>query len=159
MRLILVRHAMPEVDPAVPPHRWQLGPAGRAAARSLRLPPHARLVASDEPKAAETLRHAGPVRCDARFGEVRRTPAWRPDHRELARAYVDGAAHDGWEPHAAVVARFDAALAAHADTDVLVVGTHGMALTCWLAAHGRIDGPPGEFWAALSFPDLVEVPR
>jgi broad specificity phosphatase PhoE len=162
VRLLLIRHAMPELDPAVPPHRWRLGERGHIAARALRLPPGASLVASDEIKAIETVRAASggaDVRPDAGFAEVRRPAAWRPDHKILARAYVDGAHHDGWEPRAEVVARFDAAITRHAvpGPAVLVVGTHGMALTCWLAAHGRITGTPGAFWAALAFPDVVEV--
>jgi hypothetical protein len=28
VRLVLVRHAMPVIDPAVPAERWQLGPHG-----------------------------------------------------------------------------------------------------------------------------------
>jgi hypothetical protein len=32
--VILVRHAMPEVRPEVPAERWELGEAGRAAARA-----------------------------------------------------------------------------------------------------------------------------
>ena len=59
-RLVLVRHAMPEVRPDVPAARWHLGEDGRLAARNLRhaLPEHAYLVASDEPKAIETLAEA-----------------------------------------------------------------------------------------------------
>ena len=195
-----MRHAMPDVDPAVPPQRWRLGPAGTTAAAALRLPPRSVLVASDEPKAAETVRlAAGPdapgdtddrdtiavshlaagrgmlgdaadgcdsdpggrrVVTDARFGEVRRPAGWHPDHRARARAYVEGAEHDGWEPRSRVVARFTAAIAEHAARAAgrpLVVGTHGMAMTCWLAAHRQITGAPGDFWAALAFPEIVEV--
>ena len=230
MRLLLVRHAMPEMDPAVPPDRWRLAPAGRAAAAALRLPPHALLTASDQPKAVETVRLAsghpppgppgtpvrqdgpaasspdgvrgvatrdaarerrhrdgdrdvptrdrgrdGPGRAgarerldrdggsvlrDSRFAEVRHPPRWRPDHRALARAYVEGTAHDGWEPRHQVVARFGAAVAAHAaraGDRPLVVGTHGMAMTCWLADRRLLTVPPGEFWSALAFPQIVEV--
>jgi hypothetical protein len=32
-----------------------------------------------------------------------------------------------------------------------------MALTTWLAARGLIIDPPGAFWAALTFPDVVTV--
>jgi hypothetical protein len=81
MRLVLVRHAMPEIDPTVPAHRWRLGADGRAAART-----------------------PGPL-----------LPA-------------------GAYP---------------------VVGTHGMAMTVWLAT--RVDLDPAEFWAALRFPDMIEV--
>jgi broad specificity phosphatase PhoE len=158
-RVLLVRHAMPEAVAQVAARDWQLSAQGRAAARSLRLPADALLVASDEPKAAQTLHEAtggAPVLVDPGFGEVRRPHEWMPDHRERARAYVDGVQHDGWEPRAAVVARFDAAIARHAAPGrTLVVGTHGMAATAWLAARTAIE--PGPFWAALRFPDIVEI--
>nr|WP_221377471.1 hypothetical protein [Actinoplanes polyasparticus] len=121
-------------------------------------------MASTEPKAAETLRAAaiggGPVLQDAGFDEVRRPHEWRDDHRERARAYVGGATHPGWEPQPHVAARFTAAIARHAalaGAGPLVVGTHGMALTTWLAARSLITDPPGAFWAALTFPDVVTV--
>ncbi|SNY45018.1 histidine phosphatase family protein [Paractinoplanes atraurantiacus] len=162
--MIFVRHAMPVLDPAVPPARWHLGDEGRAAARLLRLPRDAYLVASDEPKAVETLRHAvpgAPVHQDPGFAEVHRPAAWQPDHRTLARAYVAGThVPDGWEPPAAVTARFDAAVDRHrarAGTRLLVVATHGMALTCWLTAHALITADPARFWAGLRFPDLIEI--
>ncbi|MDY7087044.1 MAG: histidine phosphatase family protein [Actinomycetota bacterium] len=153
--LILVRHAMPVTDPAVPPHRWHL-----AAPCSLTFPRGAYLVAGSEPKAAQTLSFDRPVPQDPGFDEVRRPFAWRDDHREQARAYVDGLAHPGWEPHSSVVARFDAALIRHAALAAgrpLVAGTHGMALTCWPAALIPGGVTAGEFWAGLGFPDVVEL--
>lgn len=163
--MFLVRHAMPEVDPAVPPEAWRLGADGVAAARALDLPPDAYLVASTESKAAETLRAAVPgghVGQDAGFDEVRRPHEWRDDHQERAHAYVQGALHPGWEPQSEVAARFTAAVARHAaraGAHPLVVGTHGMALTTWLADRRLIAGAPGAFWAGLAFPDIVTVGR
>ena len=160
-RLMLIRHALPDAVPEIPARDWQLSADGRLAARALRdrLPPSALLVASDEPKAAETLREASggaPVLTDPGFGEVHRPDEWVSDHRDRARAYVQGARHPGWEPQPQVVARFEAAVQRHATTGrVLVIGTHGMAATVWLAAHTTID--PGPFWAALAFPDLLAV--
>ena len=57
-RLILVKHAMPEIDPQLPAPRWPLSPAGREASvvlakRLARYRP-TRVVTSVEPKAAET---------------------------------------------------------------------------------------------------------
>src|SRR5689334_20896369 len=99
MRVVLVRHAMPALDRAVPPQLWRLGPEGEAAARNLQLPAGPYLVASTEPKAAETLRAAAgadPIRQDAGFDEVHRPAEWRDDHRARARAYVEGVTHPGW---------------------------------------------------------------
>ena len=57
-KLILIKHASPEVVAGVPPEQWRLSDAGRAACPRLAeaLRPHAPsvVVASDEPKASET---------------------------------------------------------------------------------------------------------
>jgi broad specificity phosphatase PhoE len=158
--LILVRHAMPAIDPAVPPAQWHLGPEGLVAAARLRLPAGALLVASAESKAQQTLAHAGPVVADPGFNEVtRENEPWDGPFRELRRSYVEGSQHPGWELQSAVVARFEAgvkAWLAKAGSRDLVVATHGMAMTVWLRSRGYVKDP-GEFWAALKFPDLVPV--
>jgi broad specificity phosphatase PhoE len=159
---------MPDVQPDVPAREWHLGDDGRVAARNLGqiLPPRAHLVASDEPKAVETLTEASgrsDVAIDAGFGEVRRpnAPSGRT-HRALAAAYLGGAAHAGWEPHSSVVRRFHAAVLRHLDAlsvggEAVVIGTHGMAMTMWLFARVRPDGDRAGFWATLEFPDVVVV--
>jgi broad specificity phosphatase PhoE len=82
---------MPNVQPDVPAREWHLGDDGRGAARNLgqMLPARARLVASDEPKAVETLAEASgrsDVVIDSGFGEVRRPNAPSGQiHRALAR--------------------------------------------------------------------------
>jgi len=166
-RLVLVRHAMPELDPAVPSTWRRLGEAGRAAARALRplLPGSAYHVASDEPKAVQTLRElAGhhDVATDPGFAEVHHRYVWAADHgyRALAYAYLEGVCHEGWEPHALVAARFDAAVVRHAAAAgdrMLVVGTHGLAPTVWLASRMRVEPSPARFWAALRWPELIDV--
>jgi 2,3-bisphosphoglycerate-dependent phosphoglycerate mutase len=168
-RFILIRHAMPNVDADVPPHRWQLGVEGRAAAASLReaLPDNAYLVASDEPKAVETIREIAGHRdipMDQGFAEVRRRKFWKTDeeYRDLARSYLEGVEHPAWEAHQAVVDRFDAALTRNAARAAdagraLVVGTHGMAMTLWLASRKLIEPANTAFWEALGFPDLIDV--
>lgn len=149
---------MPAACAEVPARDWPLSADGLAAARRLQLPAGALLVASDERKAAQTLQAARPgaeVVIDAGFGEVRRPDEWVDDHRERARAYVEGTRRAGWEPHDQVVARFEAAAGRHAAPGrTLVVGTHGMAATLWVASRRPIDR--GAFWAALRFPDLIE---
>ena len=169
VRLVLVRHAMPVIDPAVPPGRWQLGPDGRAAARDLRplVVGPAYYVASTEPRAVQTLQEiAGRtgVRTGAGLVEVRRPHVWSDTstYRRTARSYVEGTLPDGWEPHDRVVGRFDRAVARHAaaataQAITLIVGTHGMAATIWLASRYHLEPDPAQFWAALRFPDLIEV--
>jgi broad specificity phosphatase PhoE len=153
--LVLVRHAMPVVEPLMLPDRWVLGDEGRAAAARLALPHGARLVASGEPKAVQTLEHAGEVTSDPRFNEVRRVEPFSDDFRQARRAYVDGVDHPDWEARREVVARFEEGIAACPDRP-LVVASHGMAMTLWLTARiGLAD--PGEFWADLRFPDALVI--
>jgi broad specificity phosphatase PhoE len=122
-------------------------------------------VASDEPKALQTLQEMSvdhEVVAEPGLREVRRPHAWSDDYRSQARAYVDGICHDGWEPHAQVVARFEAAVGRHAhiaaaQQRTLILCSHGMALTVWLASRLRLVPTPVDFWADLRFPDLVHV--
>jgi broad specificity phosphatase PhoE len=159
--LILVRHAVPAHGPDTPPHEWRLGEDGRGAAEELvrQLPADAHLVASTEPKAAETLAPAGPVITDRRFNEVSRVEAFSDDFSVLRRAYVEGADLPDWEPRDEVAQRFDDGVSAQisaADGHPLVVASHGMAMTLWLTARIGL-GDPGRFWADLRFPDMHMV--
>jgi broad specificity phosphatase PhoE len=161
--LYLVRHAMPQIDPAADPATWPLGAGGRAAARQLsrRLPAGAFLVASDEPKAWQTLDPGGErgVPQDARLREVRRTEEFNDDFRRVRRSYVSGAVIAGWEPQIEVACRFAAAIEAatdHAGGRDVVVASHGMAMTVWLTQAISLP-EPGEFWAGLRYPDLLAV--
>jgi broad specificity phosphatase PhoE len=161
--LYLVRHAMPAVDPTADPSTWPLSDQGRAAARDLAqlLPADALLLASDEPKAWQTLALSGErgVTRDRRLGEVRRPERFSDDFRVGRRRYVSGEALPGWEPQRAVADRFAAAVADAVRTagprDV-VLASHGMAMTIWLT--GTVGLPdPAAFWAGLRFPDLFRV--
>jgi broad specificity phosphatase PhoE len=159
--LYLVRHAMPAFSPDVPPDRWPLDDDGRRAAAALVLPPDALLVSSTEPKARQTLEPAGPVVTDARFDEVRRDEPFHGDYRARRRAYVGGTDHPGWEPRERAVARFAAgvhAWRARAGGRALVVCTHGMVMTLWLASVADLPDPAG-FWAGLGLPDVIEIGR
>lgn len=83
-RLILVRHAMPAIDPQTPAELWHLGDQGRAAARALRplLAEPAYYVASTEPKAVETLQEiAGDL--SVHTARVRRSTPSAPVERRL----------------------------------------------------------------------------
>src|SRR5688500_3431862 len=115
-RILLVRHAMPELKPAVDPAEWVLGPAGVEAARRLGalLPADAVLVSSDEPKALATLAAAAPGRsitAEPGLREVRRPrEPFDDSFREPRLAYVSGRPPAGWEPPAEVAARVQAAV-------------------------------------------------
>jgi broad specificity phosphatase PhoE len=152
---------MPALDPEIPPEHWELDAAGWRGAETLKhvIPPDAMLVSSQEPKARQTLEPAGPVFTDARFDEVVRNEPYHGDFRARRRAYLTGAGHPGWEPREQVVARFDAGIKhwrLRAATRPLVVATHGMALTLWLA--DAVDlADPTSFWDGLRLPDMFEV--
>jgi broad specificity phosphatase PhoE len=126
-----------------------------------RLPADARLVASEERKAWQTLGGGENVVRDRRFNEVSRVEPWEGDFRRLRRAYVEGVDHVGWEPRHEVVKRFEEGVAeqrASAGERLLLVATHGMAMTVWLTARlGLAD--PGGFWEDFQFPDahLVDI--
>lgn len=148
---------MPSYGPESPPHEWELGEDGRAAARRLAavLPRDARLVASSEPKAFQTLAPMGQMPTDPRFDEVARVEPWEGEYRRLRHEYVSGFDHAGWEPRAAVAVRFEAAVREHLDAAQgrpLIIATHGMAMTVWLTSR-RMLADPAEFWAQLRFPD------
>lgn len=164
--LFVVRHALPDTDPAVPPEHWPLGPESREAARRLAraLPPAALVLSSDETRAAHTAAElvavgGGRVELDARLREARRPSRWYPDYRERAHRYVLGQVYSGWEPHETVARRFDAAVQTALKSPryaPLVIVSHGLALTLWLQGAGAVaDG--GAFWKALTFPDAWRV--
>lgn len=160
--LILVRHAPPAATPNRPPQTWALSDDGHAAAMRLvaALPADAYLVSSAEPKAWQTLEgeRLSVIR-DARFNEVARDEPWDGDFRTRRRAYVEGAEHPGWETQAAVAERFDAGVAdrlAEANGRPVVIASHGMAITTWLASRVGLS-EPGEFWSRLRFPDAHSV--
>lgn len=168
-RLLIVRHAMPAVDRAVSAEQWSLSADDRAAARMIRLVVlgPAYFVASPEPKAVQTLQEiAGSedVRTDQGFAEVSRPHLWSDaaTYRATARSYLTGPLPTGWEPQRQVARRFDRAVAVHAAAaatraSTLVIGTHGLAPTIWLASRLRLEPDPERFWMALSFPDLIAV--
>ncbi|MEV0900816.1 histidine phosphatase family protein [Actinoplanes sp. NPDC049802] len=161
MKLFLVRHAMPAFAPDVHTAAWNLSSEGRREARKLArtLPTGALLVASQEPKARQTLEPAGAVHSDERFGEVARDEPYEGDFRARRRAYVAGTDYAGWEPRDQVSARFAEGVRfwiARAGERPLVIASHGMALTLWLTTTiGLAD--PGAFWTGLRLPDLLAV--
>ena len=113
---------------------------------------------SGQPKTDETgaiiaLRRGLRTAVDERFAEVDQSASgWIEDYRMTARAYLRTGTSPGWEPHKSVVSRFDAAISDFivASGDV-VIATHGLAPSLWLASRTSIDLLP--FWEALTFPD------
>lgn len=173
--LILVKHSLPIVVPGVPPARWVLADEGRARCAALadHLRPYhpARIVASDEPKAAETARllagHLGdpappPLDPDLREHERRPadffadTPAFHDAVRRLF-AQPDDLAF-GTETAGAAGSRFAAAVDRHlaaTPTGTLIVVAHGTVISLFAAARASLD--PFPLWRSLDLPSYLAL--
>ncbi|MFC4786715.1 histidine phosphatase family protein [Nocardioides sp. MAHUQ-72] len=169
MTLFLVRHGRSAPRPGVPPHEWELDPAGFddvwALRESGRLPAGAVWFSSPEPKATATAQlltegEVGVV--DALREHVRDSPDWIDDFTgTVVRAFAapDVPAYDGWEPLAAcrdrVLRAVRGILSAHAGEDVVLVG-HG---TAWTALVAELTGSEPDLarWRALGMPDVIVV--
>ena len=170
--LILVKHAMPEIDPRLPASRWPLSPAGREASvvlakRLARYRP-ARVVTSIEPKAAET----GAIVAGALGLPVSSAPglhehdqgdvpfmgieAWnaavaeifaRPNEVVLGRESANDAGD-----------RFASAVTVVRDEfpdDRVVIVAHGRVISLAVAIANGIDG--FSLWRRLGLPSFVVV--
>lgn len=170
MRLFVVRHASPRVDPQADPVRWALSERGQQEARALAGVAAAWAVeavyTSTERKAADTalavaaatgaplwqapgleeLRVAGWVANADAFNDLVRAIFAKPD------VSVQGA-----EPAAAAVRRFsDVVDAVASKHEVAVVVSHGRILSAWLAAVGAVDDA-FTLWRAMPLPAYAEV--
>jgi broad specificity phosphatase PhoE len=169
--VVLVKHALPELEAGVAPRHWTLGRRGEEGARRLALELRrfgpCRLEHSPEPKArrsAELVALELGIERHERggFEEID-----RPAQPILSRA--EHAAHNAGlfaQPARAVVgnesaeqalARFESALAAALlDTpagEPLVVVTHGTVIALLVAAHNPVDG--FALWQRLQCPSFV----
>lgn len=174
-KLILIKHARPQVDEGVPSHEWGLSDEGRQACRRLagavRGHDPAAIITSREPKARETGRLLGeamgkPVTESAGLEEHDRSnvPMMPPnrfismmalffkqrDRLVLGRETADQAAR---RFHTAI----DSVLAAHSAGNVAVV-THGTVLALFVAEHGAAD--PFVLWREMGLPSLcvLQIP-
>ena len=172
--LVLVKHARPEVRAGVPAARWDLSDAGRAAcgplARALAPWRPEALIASEEPKAAETARLAAQslgVPCwtapglhehdrtgapyfadDANFQAAVEELFSRPDEQVYGRETAS-------EALARFSAALDTAVAAYASQSVAVVA-HGTVIALYVAQLWGLDARAGyDLWARLDLPSLV----
>lgn len=168
-RLILVRHAHPVVQPAVPSREWRLSDEGRAAAVVLaeRLRPHgvAAVVSSVEPKAWETaaiLAQRLGVPCSAVAGlhEHERDGAPFLSAEQFQATMRDLFAQPcelifGSETAAAAQSRFtaavEAALAQHFGAVAIVA--HGTVIALYRAATAGVDAYA--VWRQLGMADFV----
>ncbi len=168
--LVLVKHAVPVLEPAVAPRHWRLALEGEHQSRRLasRLLAYAplRLVASPEPKALTTGQVVAAelglnVSAAAGLEEFDR-PALplmpRAEHeRIIAPIFED--LHTrvlGAESGRDALIRFSAAVGtelAQTEAPNLVAITHGTVISLFVAAHNDIDG--FELWKRLACPSFV----
>jgi broad specificity phosphatase PhoE len=171
-RLILVKHAMPEVTPGAPPSTWPLSDEGRVAAAALagKLAPRnpVAIVASREVKAFDTARAMGEVlglipAQDEGLGEhLNETGDFLPRAEIEARierlfAEPDKLVH-GEETGDQARERFAAAIArqrqAH-PTGTLVLVAHGRVIALWASRELGIEAMP--LWRSLGLASALVI--
>jgi broad specificity phosphatase PhoE len=169
-KLVLVKHAPPEVIAEVISHRWVLSQEGRKRcgwlAEKLRELRVARLYASLEPKALETAALVAiplglNVRPRADLHENDRTGLGFGPAAELRRRierFFESPSElvIGGETAEAALARFEAAMVgitSEAQDRTCAVITHGTVLSLFVAKYNRIA--PFAFWESLALPCCV----
>jgi len=142
--ILLVKHAMPVVDPATPPATWPLSVAGRrrviALAASLGARQPTRVVASPERKAKET-------------GEILAATLRAPldEHAALREHERPGLPHE--REAGAFERRIEEAFARPADR--LAVVSHGTVIAGFVA---RVTGADAlALWRSLALPSWVAL--
>ena len=172
--LILVKHAMPQVDVDTPAHLWRLRPEGAAAAGTLALRLLARyqpskVVASVEPKATET----GSIIAERLRLPFATTEGLHEHDRRtvgfLGRAKFAARIHDlfaypeqvvfGSESASDALMRFatavDRAIAEDDSGGDVVVVSHGTVISLFVATRSDVDGE--NLWATLGLPSYVSL--
>lgn len=170
--LILIKHALPEIDPSHPAQEWQLGETGRAQslelAEQLRSHQPTRILTSLEAKAEETgqiiadrlnipcLPVAG-LHEQERANERYADPATFRAKIRLLFAEQD-ALHYGTETATAARTRFTAAIneaLRRYDDPVLAVIAHGTVISLYAAP--LLSRDPFDVWEALDCGDFLVI--
>jgi broad specificity phosphatase PhoE len=170
-QIVLVKHAQPVLDAAVPPKHWQLAPEGeeqatRLAQRLGQFVPLT-LVSSREPKALRTAGIVGrelnvPIEVIDGLEEFDRPALPLMSATELERLHArifrePSARVLGNESGAQALARFsagvDRALERVAKSDTLVVITHGTVISLFVAAHNDCEAI--DLWKRLDCSSFV----
>ena len=172
--LILVRHSLPEIDPAVPGRLWHLSAEGerRCILLAERLADYGlvHVVASDEPKAVETAQIVADnlgVPCHTERGLHEHD---RSNVSDLGRgAFQQAVARLFEQPEVQVFGTETAVEArerfASALSDVLIrhptgslaVVTHGTVLSLYVGRQASLD--PYTLWRKLGLPCFVVLDR
>ena len=169
-KLILVKHSLPQIDPAVPAAQWLLAPEGQRRshllAQQLAAYQPARICSSPEPKAHQTaqlIAQTWGVQTDIINGleEHHRSSAGYLEQGEFRRAVQDFFA----KPHEHVFGEETAQEAYHRfhlaithimkeeTTDTRIVVAHGTVITLFVCAHN--PGDAFGFWQKLGLPSYV----
>jgi len=172
MNLLIIKHARPAVNPAMPPEQWPLSDEGRAAAAkladALRAFAIRQIFHSDEVKSIETaavisskLNMPFEFRADIHEHDRSNVPHMRSgefiSHIELFFRKPDELVL-GKETANECSARFrkaiDAIIAEHDHGDIAVV-THGTAMALYLAQLGA--GKPFDIWRRMGLPSFAVI--
>lgn len=171
-RILLIRHARPEMVEGVPARAWRLSDAGREAARALARDIDvgtARVVySSTEPKALETAQIVADlaglsVVPDERLGEHRRGTVEAIADDLSFRKRVEGVLRDpdsdtfGEETGAQAVRRFTAAMTEIVDEEMgrdVIVVSHGTVIALFTErdVEKRVA-----LWRNLGMPDAISL--
>jgi len=175
-RLILVRHSLPDIDPAVPASQWHLSAEGRLRCRTLadRLAAYAYapdvVLSSVEPKAVETAQIAARqlgLPCEAVEGlhEHDRSNVVGLDrarfHDAVARLFAQPqelvfGSETAEQARLRFAAAVDGVLRRYPDANVALV-THGTVLSLFVAHAAGVDGY--RLWRQLGLPCFVVLSR
>jgi broad specificity phosphatase PhoE len=168
--LILVKHALPDIDPQESPHLWQLSSAGRdrctPLAQALSAYQPDRIIASPEPKAEQTGRLVAEMLC-VPF-EIRTGLQEHSRHTEsfgTSEAFQKAVSELFQQPQALVYGeetgeqayeRFASAihsLLGKYPGENLVVVTHGTVISLFVSRTCTLDGYA--LWERLELPSYV----
>jgi 2,3-bisphosphoglycerate-dependent phosphoglycerate mutase len=165
--VLLVRHSVPEIDPALSAEQWRLSNEGRRRcgplAERLRAYGPTAILSSTEPKMRETAELVGAelgleVRESPELREtVRRTVPWLEanEFRKAVRRLFERPEEVVFGEESAVdaLARFSAAVDGLDERTIVVSG--GTVISLFAAARTGED--VYELWSRLELPDLVVV--
>ncbi len=173
-KLILVKHAQPQIDPFMPAREWPLSPEGKLLCRTLanKLAAYEPdvIVSSTEPKAVETARIVAerlqrPFEIVEGLHEHDRSnvPFYSPQVFDQSVATFFQQPTElvfGRETAAQARERFSRAiegvLEKYPDSNVAIVA-HGTVMTLFVAAHAQIES--FAFWKGLGMPSFVVMER
>jgi 2,3-bisphosphoglycerate-dependent phosphoglycerate mutase len=169
MKLILIKHSEPSIDPGAPPNSWGLSEEGRRRSVTLaaRLRPYGPdvVLTSEEPKATETARIVADrlgLEFDThpRLHEHNRTGTpfvTQEDFERSARVFFEKPGELVWGNETAEQAgeRFSGAVydiqERYQDNDVAVVAD-GTVITLFVARYADVE--PFGFWKQLGLPSF-----